>query len=73
MKTYHPYVKRFKKKTNMNQVFLIALLVLSLGLGCCLLLAGCKPGVIEEIAEGITEGVIDQIEEYNEKKIDNKK
>lgn len=68
MKSHQPYVNRFQKKTSMNQVFLIVLLILSLGLGCCLLLAGCKPGVIEEIAEGITEGVIDQIEEYNEEK-----
>ena len=68
MKTYHPYVKRFQKKTGLNPIPLIALLLCTLGLGSGLFLSGCKPGVIEEIAEGITEGVIDQIEEYNEEK-----
>ena len=60
MKTDHPYVKRFKKKTGLNPI--ITLLVLILGLGACLLLSGCKPGVVEEIAEGITAGVIEEIE-----------
>ncbi len=68
MKTYHPYVKRFKKKTSMNQTSLIAILVFIMGLGCSLLLSACKTGVIEEIAEGITEGVIDQIEEAQQNK-----
>lgn len=31
-------------------------------------LAGCSPGVVEEIAEGVTEGIIDQIEEYVQQK-----
>lgn len=68
MKTCQSYVNHLKKKTSMNQIPLIALLVLILGLGTCLLLSGCKPGIVEEIVEGVTEGVIDQIEEYNEKK-----
>ncbi len=55
MKTCQPYVNRLKKKTSLKQVSLIALLVFFLGVGGCLLLSGCKPGVIEEIAEGITE------------------
>ena len=69
MKPYHPYVKRFKKKTGLNPIPVITLLVLILGLGACLLLSGCKPGVIEEIAEGITEGIMDPIEEAPQKRV----
>jgi len=33
-------------------------------------LTGCGVGVIAEVSEGITEGIIDQIEEYVEDKKD---
>ena len=57
-----------KKVPHMKKAPLLSLLIFILSLGSCFLLSGCKPGVIEEIAEGITEGVIDQIEEYHEQK-----
>jgi hypothetical protein len=31
-------------------------------------LFGCAPNMVEEIAEGVTEGIIDQIEEYVQEK-----
>ena len=30
------------------------------------MLSGCSPAIVEEIAEGVTEGIIDEIEEYAE-------
>ena len=42
----------------------IPVLSVLLCLGVCLLLSGCSPAIVEEIAEGVTEGIIDQIEEY---------
>ena len=68
MTHYQPCFNSFKKGTFMKKSPLLSLLIFILSLGSCFLLSGCKPGVVEEIAEGITEGVIDQIEEYNEKK-----
>ena len=35
-------------------------------LGACLSLSGCSGPIIAEIAEGVTEGIIDQIEDYRE-------
>ena len=37
-------------------------------LGICAFLFGCSPPVIEAIAEGVTEGIIDEIEEYTQQK-----
>lgn len=68
MKTYQPHFNPLKKGSFMKKAPLLSLLVFILSLGSCFLLSACKPGVIEEIAEGITEGVIDQIEEYHEQK-----
>ncbi len=65
------YANHFRKKTGLNPIPLITLLVLILGLGACLFLSGCKPGVVEEIAEGITEGIMDQIEEAQQKRVKN--
>ena len=33
-------------------------------LGVCHFLSGCSGPIVAEIAEGMTEGIIDQIEEY---------
>lgn len=33
-------------------------------LGACHFLSGCSGPIVAEIAEGVTEGIIDQIEEY---------
>ena len=37
---------------------------LLLCVGVCLFLSGCSGPIIAEIAEGVTEGIIDEIEEY---------
>ena len=42
--------------------------VFFLYLGACHFLSGCSGPVIAEIAEGVTEGIIDQIEEYAQEK-----
>lgn len=46
----------------LSLVFIYSILLLGL--------TGCGVGVIAEVAEGITEGIIDQIEEYAEDKKD---
>jgi len=43
-------------------ILLFALLILTV----CHFLTGCSGPIVAEIAEGITEGIIDQIEEYRE-------
>ena len=37
-------------------------------LGACHVLSGCSGPIVAEIAEGVTEGIIDEIEEYVQEK-----
>ena len=45
-------------------ILLFALLLLMV----CHFLTGCSGPIVAEIAEGVTEGIIDQIEEYAQEK-----
>ena len=46
-------------------IFIVCVLLL---LGVCHFLSGCSGPIIAEIAEGVTEGIIDEIEEYVQEK-----
>jgi len=49
-----------------NYLKLLALLYVILSLVIAVFFSGCSGPIIAEIAEGVTEGIIDQIEEYRE-------
>ena len=59
---------RIVKPTPISKMILCVFLHLAV----CHFLSGCSGPVIAEIAEGVTEGIIDQIEEYVQEK-DHKK
>ena len=55
---------RIVKTTPTSKMIFCVLLYL----GVCHFLSGCSGPIIAEIAEGITEGIIDEIEEYAQEK-----
>ena len=55
---------RIVKSTPISRMIFVFFLYL----GACHFLSGCSGPVIAEIAEGVTEGIIDQIEEYAQEK-----
>lgn len=59
---------RIVKPTPISRMILCVLLHLA----ACHVLSGCSGPLVAEIAEGVTEGIIDQIEEYVQEK-DHKK
>ena len=56
-----------------NYLKLLALLYVILSLVIAVFFSGCSGPIIAEIAEGVTEGIIDQIEEYRENNHKNNK
>ena len=56
-----------------NYLKLLALLYVILSLVITVFFSGCSGPIIAEIAEGVTEGIIDQIEEYRENNHKNNK
>lgn len=59
---------RIVKPTPISKMILFVFLHLA----ACHFLSGCSGPLVAEIAEGVTEGIIDQIEEYVQEK-DHKK
>jgi uncharacterized membrane protein len=57
-----------KKASVMKVLKSIPVLYWLLCLGACHFLSGCSGPIVAEIAEGVTEGIIDEIEEYVQEK-----